>query len=457
MEKGYFHQPETLSQSGEMNQNTENISLDEFVQRMPIPTEIPSPLNLKGLPLEIIRSNTVDALIQQNEDIMARLSVSLRRSSLLEDRLSQLEAVNRSLEHRNEILSDQYLVLQEKDKILSGRSLNVEKMIQAYKEKIQLLETQFAELYSDSKDKQDHLSSEIQKHLRRLSRLQKYKKNLRRVATHLRLQLRQATKAKAQLELSNQQIKMNITDLSHKFQQQSREAEENQKSLVNSYEDRLNEKQASLQQAQARIQELAAKAQHLDKQILENADLKNQVVNLQRKREEIQSKFEHENEQLQKGLVELRASLNQKVIETESVRRDLAETQDQRDQLKLENKKLIEQVESLQCLWQDGQTQLERQREKSEALQKLNQQLGSSLNQYRKDLQSLKLELDNKDFETKEKLKSIKGQMEVLNQAAFQASPENLKEGQEALGRIEDLMAEIQSGFNKKDKPSDLV
>ena len=60
---------------------SQNFFEEAALMNIPTPNQIPVPLDLSELPDHILRSGAVEALTNQNEDLMARLSVVLRKTS----------------------------------------------------------------------------------------------------------------------------------------------------------------------------------------------------------------------------------------------------------------------------------------------------------------------------------------------------------------------------------------
>ena len=50
------------------------------------PDQVPERIDLSQVPSQVLKSNVMESLISQNDDLMARLTVSLRRISLLEEK-----------------------------------------------------------------------------------------------------------------------------------------------------------------------------------------------------------------------------------------------------------------------------------------------------------------------------------------------------------------------------------
>ncbi|WP_374030319.1 hypothetical protein [Bdellovibrio bacteriovorus] len=121
------------------------------VGNIPLPDELPRQNDFSHLPKEILKSSTVENLISQNEDLMARLKVTLRRLSLLETENQKFSEEANKARLSQSSVTDQILVWKEKDNLWRQKvdQLEREKEIQAEKlraltEKTQNMATELA-------------------------------------------------------------------------------------------------------------------------------------------------------------------------------------------------------------------------------------------------------------------------------------------------------------------------
>src|SRR4051812_42622505 len=102
MEKGSFHT------SPELNSST--AITDEMVKKIALPNQLPKGVDFCEIPASAMKSSTLESLISQNEDLMARLSVSLRKSNQFEEKAAVLARENQGFRAKFETLHEQYLV-----------------------------------------------------------------------------------------------------------------------------------------------------------------------------------------------------------------------------------------------------------------------------------------------------------------------------------------------------------
>ncbi len=84
--------------------------------KVPIPTGIPSPPPLDSLPFDVLHSATVEMLIQQNDDLISRLKINIRRNSQLEQKILEFEQKMKETLHFRENLELQRDIILEKEK-----------------------------------------------------------------------------------------------------------------------------------------------------------------------------------------------------------------------------------------------------------------------------------------------------------------------------------------------------
>jgi hypothetical protein len=361
MEKGSFHPSPTLS-------------TDELVKNVPLPNQLPKGIDFKELPSAAFKSATLEALISQNEDLMARLSVSLRKGSQLEERVGALEQDNAMYRQKHESLREKYLVLQEKDRLAGGRDLNLLAEVGTYKTQFRRLEKIYSELFVQAQGLQ-----------RRLARLERYRAAIRKAAPGLQKAAKfSKTRADEYLQLS----------ISH---QQS----------VTSYE-------AKLAEVREQITLLRCKADERDLLFEDKLQLSNQVLHVQRQTQIFREETERQMLHYQSENSALRLQAKDQALTNHANDQELAKLRNDTGMLQEENAALRNQVESLQVLWAHRQKDFEAGEQKNRSLQKLNQTLSQSLNQQRKEQQDLQGEVEKERYWAQEQIRTLTAELQLL-------------------------------------------
>lgn len=356
---------------------------DKAVRRVPLPNQMPKGLDFSELPVGTLKSSTLESLINQNEDLMARLTISLRRTNEYEDKVAALETENANLRSRFETLKEQYLLTQEKDRISTSRQVQLHEDNQSTKKSLAKLEKAYADLFVQAQSFQSQVI-----------KLERNQARIRRAARSLQKNAKQTPQLRRELD---------ETVLMH---QQS----------VQSYEVKLAD-------VRSEIESMRGKVNERDALYAEKIKVDNQLVYEQRQgaiaREEAHNRIDN----LTAETVSLRVQLKEALVASEAKSQEIQSMQNEIPYLRTERQNLTEQVESLQALWSHKQKEIEGLEEKNKSLQKLNQSISLTLNQQRKQIHTLEQEMERERFKSSEKMKTLLDEMKMLR--------EQLKERQE--------------------------
>lgn len=374
MEKGSFHTSPNWVEAQ-----------DERVKKIPLPNQLPGGIDFKDIPPTAIKSSTLEALIHQNEDLMARLTVTLRKNNELEDRVNELEAETKGFRARFETLKEQYLVLQEKDRMSISRALQLAEENGTYKKQVEKLER----LYSD-------IFVQAQAFQRRLVHLERYRARVRKASVKVKEKARlydaiaeELTSARGELGSIRQALNSQQTQ------------------MVNNYE-------AKLADVRTEIESLREKAGDRDQIFEDRLQLQNQMVYDQRQFEMRSLEYQTELDRLQDENSKVRVELKETILEREELSQDISRLRNEHADMANDRRNLTEQVESLQALWNHKQKEFEQSEEKNRSLQKLNQNISLTLNQQRKEIHLLQTELDKERFTADEKVKNLIAEIQML-------------------------------------------
>ena len=315
---------------------------------------------------------------------MARLSVALRKTNQLEERGTVTERENAVLRGRLDAVSEQLLVLQEKDRLSGARAQQLHDEAGSAK----LASEKLEKLYSD-------LYLQATKFQRRLQHLERYRARIRKASNSVQ----ENARAAAPLREANR-----AQQVSHM-------------QTVNSYEAKLNE-------AKTQIEELRTKAGERDQIFEQKLAVENKLVFEQRQNQINRADNLREIDRLDQENLSLRQQLKTSLVQSESQRQDLERLQGEVPDLQEESKALRDQVESLQALWAHKQREWEQLEEKNRNLQRLNQTLSATLNQQRKELQDQRQQLEKESYSGQEKVKTLNMEIEMLKHQL--AKPESL-------------------------------
>lgn len=445
---------------------TTTIMDEQEVDAIPTPNHLPEKLDLSRIPQQMLRTGAVEALANQNEDLMARLSVALRRSAGLENRIAELESEIKSLEFQAAIAQDEAMVLKEKDTVIMARFGEIEEEKNAKADQVQMLETQFAELYATAKDRQRALESEINERndkisalQRSLSRHSRYRRRIGKVILNTRQRIATLNAHWQRAEETSRELKTRLGEAGLRIQQISKDADAHQRQLVENYERSLKEQRTQILELERQNQAFAIKTHDYQSLYEKAVVLENSLIKEQRRLQEYKATKEAEVAQFQVDLAQANAQNKSRIVALEDLHQQVAQLTTEKAQSQDSLAAFKDQVETLQLLWQEGQSQIERTNGKNQALQKLNQQMSQTVSQLRHEIQQLRGQLEAQNVTTTERIKEIKGHLQMITQPAetsqsqglnFIESTDAQQGSRQVLSRIDTLIAEIQSGFQAR-------
>lgn len=348
-----------------MKENDVEILLDETSQslyrdlsfKIPKSMAFETPKNTTGL-----KSQALDSLINQNEDLMARLRASTKRTGALEDQLDQQSNQIAQLKHETNRLREEILILNEKEALYRDRTDGA------------------ISKNSDLKEENQKLLFRLEKVERAFRRLFKYREKIRVALPDLKVF---RTKALRHQEM-NDHLKLQVSELTQRLQRIHTEVTEAQTRLVEDYESQLADLNLHLSEATELNKDR-------DDLALQNIQLENRSVELERQLLNTKSMYSQENAVLKTDLEQFRRQAKELMVACETQKAQISEKIYEANELKDENSKYFDQVESLQVLWKEKQNELERSEEKNRSLQKLNQDISIKLNEAKRQIHNLKV------------------------------------------------------------------
>lgn len=415
--------------------------MDSFVP-VPLPSEIPFPPDLSQLPTEVLHAGTVEMLIQQNEDLVSRLRVNLRRTARYEQEIFSLKSNLQELEN----IKAQNEIFKEKDVIWQNKKKDLEETIDSLKSEISHLNLKYSELYDSTQtqiSELEHQKQLIEKNLsatthelsvKATAHKSELEKIFRDSSSSLNSKITEVTekyenlisqnnkkievlkaiikKAKYRFKVYNEDYKQvkkssiksqddvqllrtKIEDLCLHIQRQENDGRKIQAQLVESYEERINSFESALKNAKTQILEngdvitdLQNKLESLNKKhsqaTNDKINLENRSINFQREQESKVMKLQEEINILQQELSKQKALSKSLAIELESKNDTINKSEAHIYDLKKDTHGLEEQLDALRIAWSDTQKKFEQEKLKSESLVKINQNLSQQLKNQRK-------------------------------------------------------------------------
>ncbi|MEK7357595.1 MAG: hypothetical protein AAB250_14175 [Bdellovibrionota bacterium] len=397
---------------------------------VPLPTEIPPPPNLSQLPAHILHSGTVETLIGQNEDLMVRLKVNIRRNGVLEQRILQQEQILEEIQAINASLVAQVQILQEKERLLRDRASGFDVRSDDMQSEILLLKTKL----EAAEERRDELHAGLDFEMAFRRRVRKW---VRPYINELRGQTEFLDSQLNSREAALSDLRSRFEETIHQLQTLHRRHTEEKTQLVEQYEKRQEAIKAELAKANTEVKYLREKATRLDETLSAKSQTDNQNIYLERKIKDLESSLGGELKTFQEQAASFRKEAKALAVELATTCAELNEIRKERDEASAEKARVQDQFESLQAVWTETQKKMEASRLQQDALNKLNQELSRQLKEERK-----RKALSAADAVSVEPTLAAGPVPTPPPVPATAASTTNQK-----LDRIENLLAEIESGF----------
>lgn len=389
------------------------LDMDEIIEKVPLPNQVPPPPDLSKLPPEALRSSAVETLLGQNADLMARLGVALRKNGILDTKINELEKENLHIRHRFDAVKDTVLVIQEKERMLTERNAQLSSESDKMRVRLEKLERGYTDTYLHAQS----LEQQLRRFRNYRARVQGILKNLKSRSKRLFDLIQpgnKSTHVARALELATQEL--------NTIRSENTEA---QHQLVNRYETELRDLQkrheteirvgigAELAQTKSDLE--IARRRAADRDLLFDAKIRieNQLIFEERQSQLYREETQKELQSLKEENLDLRNQLKTRLIEIERLEREVKTAQESITSLQTHQNDQSDQVESLQLLWKEKQSEVERLEEKNRNLQKLNQQLSVNLNVQRKEIVDLKMELEKERYALGEKINALETQLKI--------------------------------------------
>ena len=345
--------------------------------RNTLPDHLPMPLQRDQIPAELLRSSTIESLISQNEDLMARLKVTLRRLSILENDNHRLNAENLNQKQTTSQATDRLLVMKEKDNLWKSKVDELENSKQSLQEKLINIENAY-QITKVQAERLNKYHERVRTHVKPfVQELKKYSKTLEARQEELKTSLE---KKEAQLsDLRHQMLELTkisrsqIEILEKKNWQVTEHFEiMNQQLVMES--DQLKELNTTLSEKTERLQIFKERVDHLE----------NENIELRRRIETSNDRYQIEIQDIQSRFQGQTSEVARLHVEHQDAKDRLMEEFELRKNLEKQVFDLRHQLDSLRFMWSAKNDETEKLRLAQGALEKLNVDLSSKLQEIRK-------------------------------------------------------------------------
>lgn len=353
-------------------------SADQSVGQIPLPDELPRSQDLSHLPKDILKSSTVENLISQNEDLMARLKVSLRRLSILELENQKLSDETNKARLSQSSVTDQILIWKEKDAIWKQKVDQLEKEKDVHAEKARVLNEKVKTMTSE-------LTRHVKYHERIKNQVKPYISELKEYSRTQELKVQQLEGQTEAREALLRDLRHQIIEVSKNSRYQVEASEKKAQEMVQYYESQIETLTKQLTQLQAVQEDLELKSLKLHTALERQDTLENEIVTLRRSKDDLKARLEKDLAKQSDRMGELTRQ-NQKLgVEHADLQVRVVEDQERIQKLERDNFQLQEQLESLRYMWSAKNEEHEKLKVAAAALERLNLELSQKLNELRKE------------------------------------------------------------------------
>ncbi|GIL17494.1 MAG: hypothetical protein BroJett040_12450 [Oligoflexia bacterium] len=362
MENGFFQ-----TRLGDIQFAEDSTRVEEWETKIsttlpPIPTEIP-----------LAKSNSLEALIHQNEDLSARLKVCLRRLSILESENYELLEKSKSASLGYSNLQDQLLIWKEKETAWQGRIHALESQVQEFTRRFPEYQT-MQDTIERYKRYQEKIRTQVKPYI---NQLKEYSENLISQIRSLNSEL-----SHKESFIIEQQKKFD--QARKEFEQTLAASKQNENNLTRLFEIERAQLIHDIQNLKETNSVLESKTIRLHKSLERQDDLENEVVALKRVKEELENQVSNNFNQHQSNIRSIKQELTEKNLLLEVKSKELEDKSKILDELTKQREQSEEQLQSLRYLWSQKSEECEKMRLRIESLEKLNAELSRKLNETRK-------------------------------------------------------------------------
>ncbi|MCB0348017.1 MAG: hypothetical protein KDD37_04240 [Bdellovibrionales bacterium] len=279
---------------------------------IPLPNELPAPQFMKKDP-------ATEEMLKQNQDLMARVAVSLRRVGELELQLMQYNEKIQHLKNQNQSISDSSLL---------NRELVIQKEneLQALKMTLAQTEKDYAKLYSLHTGDLASFNSEneaLKKSVASLSKFkQKVQEKIKPYFQDLAAKISYLQGQAEELERENHLLESRIAQLQQAAKATEKANSERIEAINNEWKIRMEHMEEILCIEREKSDQMQSKMHKMNQRmnLLENIDdeytlAKNRAISAERARFELERKFEEQIRKMQQTVIELKNKTQQQDME----------------------------------------------------------------------------------------------------------------------------------------------
>lgn len=366
----------------------------QSVDQIPLPNQLPPKVQID------LRTTTVpaalEALQSQNEDLLARLGIQLRRNL-------DLEVRNRELLERSERATAQYLGKADETRLIQDKMIRTEEKLASDGERLTRLQDEISYLRPKAEKflETSNVLAEMESSYAELRRdfefqiqvIHTLQDDLKQSQSESQEALSAGALLSKKLDELAKRYKSDIASLMEQHEQHGRSFETERSNLEHASEKLRSEKA-----------ELAEKvAQFREAQIV----LENRTIYAERRRDEIEKKFLVELETLQNQILLIRADSSSKAVQLQTVSEALGQTETRLHESETQRLKIKSQLDAVTMLYEQTARDREQFEKRADSNNRLNQHLSDSIAELRTKNEILEREVQTAKEQLQTHMKNL--------------------------------------------------
>lgn len=355
---------ENLDLSTETTDRTENFSFKQYRDSI-------DPLSSQ-LAKEALRSSTIEQLLSQNDDLMARLKVSLRKLSTLEQELKVAREESYQIKQEQQSREDRILVLKEKDNYWKMRLESFEKQNFLLSEKLKAIKNAYEQ---SSKVNQRHQKYQ----LRIRQQVKPYIESLKKYSISLETQIDELKQKENQNLTELQELKIQILELSKNYQTQLEQNQQFYESSSKSFEENLERLQTENETLKTEQNEVHRKLEQYAFTLEKNSILENELIETKRILQQKEKHFENALLEKTDQLSKISGHSAQLEVQIEDRNQKILADYSRIQELERNQMELRHQMDSLRYMFNSKSNECDQLKESLQALERINIELSKKL------------------------------------------------------------------------------
>ncbi len=340
------------------------------------------------------KSTAFENLISQNDDLMIRMKVVLKRLVAFEDENLRLLTENKEIKNQLTSIGDQISIYKDKQFTYKDRALAAEEALDLNNSQIRQKEIEFAQLRNHDLKEKEKLKNHIEKINRKFSFLSRYharinlyikpifknyKKTIKDQNKIIQGQLSVIDQCKLQTHQALQQNTILIQSHHHEI----KKLEDQKIQIIAQFEKQKSDHTREIESIQKLNYELERKASQLNDALERQDQLENKLIMTERTFDDYKHKTNLDIENIQKQLFYWRNHGQKLEIENKTAINQTVEMSQSLITVTDLNQKLQEQLDAMRHLWENTSKENQRLLISNQSLEKLNAELSIKMNELR--------------------------------------------------------------------------